>query len=82
MMATMNPLFSFGRRALKVVAAHRGLSGLAPEGTAPAYAAAATVGERLPQLFLEGDVHRTVDGHLVIHHDDNLRRTSDIATRL
>jgi alkaline phosphatase D len=77
-------------RNIQVAAAHRGLSGLAPEETGDAYHAAgraiAKAAEVRPgirnQVVLEGDLHLTKDGHLVVNHDDSLQRTTDIATKL
>lgn len=55
------------------IIAHRGASGLAPESTRAAYAIARELGVR----YLEGDVHRTRDGELVVVHDDDVLRTSN-----
>lgn len=56
------------------VIAHRGLSGHAPEETRVAYELARDLGAD----WLEGDVQRTSDGVLVLVHDDDLKRTSDV----
>ncbi|MBW7858660.1 MAG: glycerophosphodiester phosphodiesterase [Leptonema sp. (in: Bacteria)] len=56
------------------IAAHRGLSGLAPEETTPAYLLALEIGAD----YLEGDVQRTKDGVLVMFHDDDMTRASNI----
>ncbi len=56
------------------VIAHRGLSYEAPESTFAAYNAAA----KLKVDYLEGDVQRTQDGVLVIVHDNNLAKKSNI----
>lgn len=50
---------------------HRGGSAEHPENTLPAFAAAVAAG--VP--YLELDVWATRDGHVVVHHDSNLRRT-------
>lgn len=55
-----------------VVGAHRGASGEAPENTLAAFDLALEQGAEL----LELDVHRTHDGHLVVHHDFALNRTA------
>ncbi len=56
------------------VIAHRGASGYAPENTLAAVDKAAELGIR----WVENDVQRTRDGELVVLHDDNLRRTTDV----
>ncbi|MGW0596497.1 glycerophosphodiester phosphodiesterase [Streptomyces sp. NPDC002776] len=56
------------------VLAHRGASAYAPENTLAAVDAAARLGIR----WVENDVQRTKDGVLVVLHDDNLRRTTDV----
>ena len=52
--------------------AHRGLLRHAPENTLPAFAACLELG-----MGFELDVRTTKDGHLVVIHDDNVRRTTD-----
>lgn len=59
----------------RAVIAHRGASGLAPEGTAPAYLLAREMGVD----YLEADLQRTKDGVIVVYHDDTLARTTDVA---
>ena len=50
--------------------AHRGLwNAERPENSLPAFAAARDAG-----YGIELDVHLTADGHLVVHHDDSLKR--------
>ncbi len=56
------------------VFAHRGASGDYPENTLPAFAAARDLG--VP--YIELDVHMTRDGHVVVAHDDNLKRVGDV----
>lgn len=56
------------------VVAHRGASAYAPENTLAAVDKAAELGIR----WVENDVQRTKDGELVVLHDDNLRRTTDV----
>jgi glycerophosphoryl diester phosphodiesterase len=57
---------------IPVIGAHRGASGEAPENTLAAFDLAIEQGAEL----LELDVHRTRDGHLVVHHDFTLNRTA------
>ncbi|MFJ7072495.1 glycerophosphodiester phosphodiesterase [Streptomyces sp. NPDC098781] len=56
------------------VIAHRGASAYAPENTLVAVDKAAELGVD----WVENDVQRTRDGELVVLHDDNLRRTTDV----
>jgi glycerophosphoryl diester phosphodiesterase len=60
------------------VLAHRGASAHAPENTLAAVRLARMDGA----TGIEGDVHRTRDGVLVVHHDPTLARTTDGATSL
>lgn len=57
------------------IIAHRGLSYMAPEETREAYQLAGHSGAQ----FLEGDIQRTKDGVLVMFHDDDLKRTTNVA---
>jgi glycerophosphoryl diester phosphodiesterase len=59
------------------VFAHRGASAYAPENTA----AAVRLARRLGASWVENDVQRTSDGHLVVVHDTTLSRTTDAETR-
>ena len=54
------------------VAAHRGDSAHKAENTREAFAAAIACGCDM----IETDVHMTADGHLIILHDRNLKRTT------
>lgn len=63
--------------AYPAVIAHRGASFDAPESTAAAYALARELGAD----YLELDLQRSSDGVLVVVHDNNLLRTSDVAQR-
>ncbi|MBD0844538.1 glycerophosphodiester phosphodiesterase [Streptomyces sp. TRM68416] len=56
------------------VIAHRGASAYAPENTLAAVDKAAELGVD----WIENDVQRTRDGELVVIHDDNLKRTTDV----
>ena len=60
------------------VVAHRGASGIAPENTLAALAAAVLDGADL----VEVDVQSTADGTLVLMHDTHLDRTTDASVRL
>ncbi|MEV6418788.1 glycerophosphodiester phosphodiesterase family protein [Streptomyces sp. NPDC051662] len=62
------------RSGSPVVIAHRGASAYAPENTLAAVDAADDLGID----WVENDVQRTKDGRLVVIHDDNLRRTTDV----
>lgn len=55
------------------VCAHRGLSGLMPENTLPAFAAAISLGVD----EIEFDVRLSKDGRLIVSHDANVDRISD-----
>jgi glycerophosphoryl diester phosphodiesterase len=57
-----------------LVIAHRGASAYAPENTLAAVDRAADMGFR----WVENDVQRTKDGELVVIHDDNLKRTTNV----
>lgn len=56
------------------VIAHRGDSHAAPESTRPAYVSARESGAD----YLELDLQRTRDGHLIALHDTDLKRTTNI----
>lgn len=57
--------------------AHRGARAFAPENTLPAFEKAKT----FDCLMFETDVHMSKDGELVVHHDDQLRRCTDVETK-
>jgi glycerophosphoryl diester phosphodiesterase len=59
------------------VIAHRGASFDAPESTAAAYKLARDLGAD----YLEMDLQRSKDGVLFALHDNNLQRTTDVATK-
>lgn len=56
-----------------LVVAHRGASGYAPESTLAAYELA----YELEADYLEMDIHLTKDGHVVVMHDNSLKRTTN-----
>ena len=60
-------------RLRPMVCAHRGQSGLFPENTMAAFEAAVALGADL----IECDVHLTSDGHMVVMHDADVKRTTD-----
>ncbi|MFI8356284.1 glycerophosphodiester phosphodiesterase family protein [Streptomyces cyaneofuscatus] len=62
------------RQASPLVIAHRGASGYAPENTLAAADAAKALGIE----WVENDVHRTKDGVLVVLHDTDLKRTTNV----
>ena len=57
-----------------LLGAHRGGRALWPENTVVAFRACA---ERWPDILLEGDLHLTADGHVVVLHDATVDRTTD-----
>ncbi|MGR8011197.1 glycerophosphodiester phosphodiesterase [Streptomyces hypolithicus] len=59
------------------VIAHRGASAYAPENTL----AAIDLADRMGFAWVENDVQRAKDGELVVVHDDNLARTTDVEQR-
>lgn len=63
---------------LPQVIAHRGASGYAPENTLAAFAKAKKMGADM----VEFDVMLTKDGHPIVMHDDDLRRTCNARGRV
>lgn len=61
-----------------LVIAHRGASGHCPENTLGAFRRALEMGAKA----VEFDVHQTLDGELVVCHDDDLKRTGRDRRRL
>lgn len=71
----VNPLLRGQKQPVPVlVIAHRGASAYAPENTLPAF----EKGIRMGAHMFELDVHVSKDGQLVVVHDDNLTRCSDV----
>jgi len=62
--------------AVPLLIAHRGASGSLPEHTLPAYALAILQGAD----FIEPDLVATRDGVLVSRHENEISRTTDVAT--
>ena len=60
------------------VAAHRGNVADYPENTMPAFQSAYDIGADM----IETDMHMTKDGEIVLIHDDNLARTTDMEGRI
>ena len=60
-----------------LVIAHRGYSDIAPENTLPAFDLALSAGADLVEL----DYRETLDGHLLVIHDAELDRTTDVRKR-
>ncbi len=58
---------------MKKFCAHKGLSGLIPENTLPAFVSAAVLGAD----EIEFDVRLTKDGQLIVSHDEELEHISD-----
>jgi len=62
-----------GKQPVTQIAAHRGGAGLWPENSMTAFENAA----RLDVDLVEFDVHPTLDGRLVVHHDPTLERMTN-----
>jgi glycerophosphoryl diester phosphodiesterase len=67
-----------GGLTLPLAIGHRGLSATYPENTYMAFAAALAAGAD----GLEGDLHLTSDGVIVLMHDDTLDRTTNCTGRI
>ena len=67
-----------GGLTLPLAIAHRGLSSQYPENTMMSFAAALAAGADA----LEGDLHLTADGAIVLMHDDTLERTTNCSGRV
>ncbi len=63
----------FSESAGPLIFAHRGGGGVAPEATIPAMLGAR---ERNPNVIVEFDLHRTLDGQIVVIHDSGIERTT------
>ena len=78
MNTSMNPLRATGGLPASVFnIAHRGARAFAPENTLAAFEKA----QRFGCPMFEMDVHRSRDEALIVHHDDNLLRCTDVATK-
>jgi glycerophosphoryl diester phosphodiesterase len=60
-----------------MIIAHRGASGYRPENTLEAFELAIELGAE----FLQVDIVATNDGELIVRHDNEIRATTDVATR-
>src|SRR3954452_8884067 len=69
-----HPFFLRASAGRPLVFAHRGGSKLAPENTMVAF----DRGVELGADGLELDVHLSADGHVVVHHDRTLDRTTPL----
>ena len=70
----MNNTIKLSNKGKVKIVAHRGLSGLELENTAPAFVAAAN----RSYFGIETDVHKTADGKYVLIHDASTQRVSDV----
>lgn len=78
-MTVQHTFFAAGGAAgLPVAMAHRGFSPDGAENSMAAFRAAVALGYR----YLETDVHTTVDGTLLLFHDETLDRLTDGAGRI
>ncbi len=78
MPADIAPLRVGGKPPAQVLnIAHRGARGFAPENTVPAFEKAQQFGCPIFEL----DVHLSKDGELIVHHDDELTRCTDVAAK-
>ena len=68
----LNPATVSVNGADPIAIAHRGLLRHAPENTLPAFSVCLELG-----MGFELDIRTTKDGHLVVLHDDNVKRTTD-----
>ncbi len=72
--APADGMASFFHSRSILLGAHRGGRDLWPEDTVEAYSQAA---KRWPEILLEGDLHMTKDGQVVVMHDAKVDRTTD-----
>ena len=77
-MPTSDSWLSLGGACRPAAIAHRGASALAPENTRAAFESAIAHGA----FAIETDIRMTRDGHLVCHHDSDLRRLAGIYLRI
>ena len=77
-MLNLYPLRRPGKRPIAVLnIAHRGARAFAPENTLAAFTKAKTFGCRMFEL----DVRLSLDGELMVHHDDQLLRCTDVQAK-
>lgn len=77
-MTFLNPFRTLSKRRTGTInIAHRGARAYAPENTLPAFAKAGQFGCEMFEI----DVHMSKDGELVVHHDDDLTRCTDVKLR-
>ena len=69
----MNTILFEDKGNIRMIA-HRGVSGLELENTCPAFVAAGVKS----YYGIETDVHVTLDGKIIVFHDDNLKRLTGI----
>lgn len=78
MSSELNPLRAGEKWSPQVLnIAHRGARAFAPENTLPAFEKAKTFG--CPMF--EMDVHMSKDGELIVHHDDDLTRCTNVEAK-
>jgi len=65
--------FTLNYSAQMLIIGHRGASGYEPENTLRSFSKAISMGVDIIEL----DVHACATGELVIHHDDNVHRTTN-----
>ena len=63
--------------ASPIIIGHRGASFYAPEGTKPSYLLA----KKQRVDYLEADIQRSRDGILIVFHDKDLKRTTDVVQK-
>jgi glycerophosphoryl diester phosphodiesterase len=74
----MNSLRTGGKSLFQIFnIAHRGARAFAPENTLPAFEKAKTFDCEMFEL----DVHMSGDGELIVHHDDDLTRCTDVVAK-
>lgn len=78
LMSKLSPLRKGGKLPSRVLnIAHRGARAFAPENTLAAFNKA----KRFNCPMIEVDVHLSKDGELIVHHDDQLTRCTDVKVK-